>query len=108
MGRREIHVRVDDGARFSRALVLTDERVDEALPSQPRYLEEEAVERPPVVVEKPRRLTELVGQVARRQIGPLERLPLLQQIAHECRSSWPGDRSHVVAGSSLDYSCPGS
>ena len=58
----EVDVRVHDRPRAVRLLVRTHERVDEASPPEARDLEQEAVERSPVVIEKARRLTERLGQ----------------------------------------------
>ncbi len=88
---REIDVRMHDRPRAVRLLERTHERVDEASPSEARDLEQEAVERSPVVVEKSRRLTERLGHdacaelVAKLRDVVARAAPLLQQITDEPR-----------------------
>ena len=91
---REVDVRMKDVARRSVLLVGANERVDEALPSDARHLEEERVERSPVVVEEAGRLTERLRDGARGEIFAPEHRALLQEVADERGRILAGDRSH--------------
>jgi hypothetical protein len=90
----ELHVGMEDVARCCALLVGANERVHEALPSEARDLEEERVERSPVVVEEAGRLTEGFRNAARREILAPEHRAFLEEIADERGRFLPGDRSH--------------
>jgi hypothetical protein len=90
----EVDVRVKHVTRSCALLVGVDERIDQALPSDAGHLEEERVERAPVVVEEAGRLTERLRDGARREIFAPEHRALLQEIADERGRILAGDRSH--------------
>lgn len=92
----ELHVGVKDVPQSCVLLVSANERVDEALPAEARDLEQERVERAPVVVEEAGRLTECFGNASRGEILAPERRALLEKIADERGSFLPGDRSQEM------------
>jgi len=66
--RCEVDVRVNDATRLLLCFVGDDERIDEALPADAGHLEEEAIERSPVVIEEAGRLSERLCDRSCREI----------------------------------------